>query len=38
MPSLLRELDTFGHEGPASSVPAVRRDVLKRLRALGYLR
>jgi arylsulfatase A-like enzyme len=38
MPSLFHELGTFEHPTPPPSVPNVRRDVLKRLRALGYIR
>lgn len=38
MPSLFRELDTFEKGSEPSGPLRVRRDVLKRLRALGYLR
>ena len=38
MPSLFSELDTFEKSSQPESSFRVRRDVLKRLRALGYIR
>jgi arylsulfatase A-like enzyme len=38
MPSLFNELDTFGEASQPEGTLRVRRDVLKRLRALGYIR
>jgi hypothetical protein len=38
MPALFRELDTFERGSQPGGVLHVRREVLKRLRALGYIR